>query len=141
MAIYLIEDKDKSGVTINKVGYASDLKKRMYSYEDHHPSFKVRKVMKGSALEEKILHKYLSHKGLGCGFKVEWYDKCSEIDRLFEDHDRTFLEAGKYLWENRKSTFSKSDLEKDHWYNYYQYLERTFNNEKPETLKDEIKAY
>lgn len=84
---YLIEQQDKY-----KIGFTTDLKRRMSQYKTHNSDFKLLYIIKGN--QEKELHEKFKE------YKVysEWFDMCNDILSYFKTNgisifdDKEFIE-------------------------------------------------
>lgn len=121
--IYLIRTYGKEKESILKIGFASDLERRMSQYFYANPLFEFVSSREGDELLEKLLHCYLYHKGFQ--YKVdgklnEWFIDDPEVIRIF---DISIEDLEKELWENRDKVFDlKGKLKNSLDYKLFEYL-------------------
>ena len=121
--IYLIRTYGKEKESILKIGFASDLERRMSQYFYANPLFEFVSSREGDELLEKLLHCYLYHKGFQ--YKVdgklnEWFIDDPEVIRIF---DISIKDLEKELWENRDKVFDlKGKLKNSLDYKLFEYL-------------------
>lgn len=84
-----------------KVGYASDVDKRITQYLSHSPGIEPIATRKGDKLEERLIHVYLHFLGYGV-CKDEWYEDCPEIITLFHS---SFDRIKRVVWKRRDRIF------------------------------------
>lgn len=122
--IYCLTSLDSEGKTLYKIGYTDDIETRITHYKVHNPSIKLVKVKEGSKLDERCIHTCLHLKGF-CKYRQEWYEYNDTIKEIF---NQSIDEVNQYLWENKKTVFSKTKLKSLSWYNLYKKLERRNKN-------------
>jgi len=125
--LYCLTSLDSEGNKLYKIGYADDVESRLTQYLAHNPSCKLVRVTKGSRVDERCIHDYLHLKGFG-KYRKEWYvnDKCVENILSLPMEEIT-----DFLWENKKSVFSKAKLKNSvPWLNLYKRLERLRKSKK-----------
>ena len=106
-----------------KVGYASDVDKRITQYLSHSPGIEPIAVRNGDRIEEKLFHLYLHFLNYGA-CKDEWYEDRPEVITLFHsslDHIKRFV------WKNRDRIFPSSgwwrdDYPASYWRDLFEYL-------------------
>lgn len=121
--IYLIRTYGKNGESILKIGFASDLERRMSQYFYANPLFEFVSSREGDELLEKLLHYYLYYKRFQ--YKVdgklnEWFIDDPEVIKIF---DISMEDLEKELWENRDKVFDlKGKLKNSLDYKLFEYL-------------------
>lgn len=104
--LYLIRSWGK-GKSILKVGYTSDLPKRMENYYHSNPLFEKISAREGSLIDEKRLQLYLEVSGYKYSRLDEWFIDRPEVLTLFhESRDK----ISRTLWRCRDSVWCKEDL-------------------------------
>lgn len=68
--LYLIESSD-----YYKIGYASDIDRRLKQYNTHNPDYVVIDIKEGDTKDEALLHKKCKEFRI----KGEWFEKCSDV--------------------------------------------------------------
>lgn len=120
--IYLIRTYGK-GKSILKIGFASDLERRISQYFYMNPLFEFVSSREGDELLEDLLHYYLYYKGFQ--YKIdgklnEWFIDDPEVIRIF---DTPTEDLEKELWENRDKVFDlKGKLKNSLDYQLFEYL-------------------
>ena len=107
--LYIIKSFGNKGKEIIKVGFASDIKKRVYQYTSHNPLCELISIREGEILEETLLHLYLSHKYYRYKSLDEWY---VYDDGILRDFHQDLRRIKKYLWKYRDNIFKKEDFKK-----------------------------
>ena len=105
--IYLIRSWGRGGKSILKVGYTSNLSKRMENYYHSNPFFEKISSREGSLIEEKKLQLYLE--ALGFKYKIldEWFIDSQDIILKFHS---SISEINRIIWKNRSDLFKKEDF-------------------------------
>lgn len=104
--LYLIRSWGR-GKSILKVGYTSNLPKRMENYYHSNPLFEKISSREGSLIDEKRLQMYLELLGYKYSRLDEWFIDCPEVLSLF--HEST-TKISRVLWRYRDSVWCKEDL-------------------------------
>lgn len=104
--LYLIRSWGR-GKSILKVGYTSNLPKRMENYYHSNPLFEKISSREGSLVDEKRLQMYLSLLGYKYSRLDEWFVDCPEVLSLFHESQR---KISRVLWRYRDSVWCKEDL-------------------------------
>lgn len=104
--LYLIRSWGR-GKSILKVGYTSNLPKRMENYYHSNPLFERISAREGSLTDEKRLQMYLELLGYKYTRLDEWFVDCPEVLSLF--HEST-MKISRVLWRYRDSVWCKEDL-------------------------------
>lgn len=107
--LYLIRTFGRRGRSMLKVGYTSDLQKRMENYYHSNPLYERISARQGDLKEEKRLQLYLQLLGLKCNILDEWYIDSPEVLKHFHD---TQERIGRILWRHRDLVWKKEDLKK-----------------------------
>ena len=121
--IYLIRSYGDGGKSALKIGFASDLERRMSQYFYMNPFFKIISSREGDELLEDLLHYYLYYKGFQ--YKIdgklnEWFIDDPEVIKVF---DISIEDLEKELWENRDKVFDlKGKLKNSLDYKLFEYL-------------------
>jgi hypothetical protein len=68
--LYLIECGD-----YYKIGYASDIDRRLKQYNTHNPDYVVIDIKEGDTKDEALLHKKCNEFRI----KGEWFEKCADV--------------------------------------------------------------
>lgn len=68
--LYLIESSD-----YYKIGYASDIDRRLKQYNTHNPDYIVLDIKEGDTKDEALLHKKCKEFRI----KGEWFEKCADV--------------------------------------------------------------
>lgn len=104
--LYLIRSWGR-GKSILKIGYTSNLPKRMENYYHSNPLFEKISAREGSLTDEKRLQMYLEFLGYKYSRLDEWFVDCPEVLTLFhESRDK----ISRVLWRYRDSVWCKEDL-------------------------------
>lgn len=104
--LYLIRSWGR-GKSILKVGYTSNLPKRMENYYHSNPLFEKISSREGSLIDEKRLQMYLELLGYKYSRLDEWFIDCPEVLSLFHESQR---KISRVLWRYRDSVWCKEDL-------------------------------
>lgn len=104
--LYLIRSWGR-GKSILKVGYTSNLPKRMENYYHSNPLFEKISAREGSLTDEKRLQMYLEFLGYKYSKLDEWFVDCPEVLSLFHESQR---KISRVLWRYRDSVWCKEDL-------------------------------
>lgn len=107
--LYIIKSFGKKGKEIIKIGFASDIKRRVYQYTSHNPLCEFISIREGEILEETLLHLYLFHKYHRYKSLDEWY---VYDDGILRDFHQDLRRIKKYLWKYRDNIFKKEDFKK-----------------------------
>lgn len=110
--IYLLRVSYKNSPSYWKIGYASDIQKRLSQYEAHNPLVESVAVKEGDLFSEKIHHKYfhLFPQFIDEFYKDEWY----VTDRMFirEAFLGVPLEGMcDLIWERRNESLGNNDYD------------------------------
>lgn len=106
--LYLIRSWGR-GKSILKIGYTSNLSKRMENYYHSNPLFEKISSREGSLTDEKRLQMYLEFLGYKYTRLDEWFVDRPEVLTLF--HEST-TKISRVLWRYRDSVWCKEDLKK-----------------------------
>lgn len=68
--LYLIESSD-----YYKIGYASDIDRRLKQYNTHNPDYVVIDIKEGDTKDEALLHRKCNEFRI----KGEWFEKCADV--------------------------------------------------------------
>jgi hypothetical protein len=68
--LYLIESSD-----YYKIGYASDIDRRLKQYNTHNPDYIVLDIKEGDTKDEALLHRKCKEFRI----KGEWFEKCADV--------------------------------------------------------------
>jgi hypothetical protein len=68
--LYLIESSD-----YYKIGYASDIDRRLKQYNTHNPDYIVLDIKEGNTKDEALLHRKCKEFRI----KGEWFEKCADV--------------------------------------------------------------
>ena len=90
-----------------KIGYTSDLSKRMENYYHSNPFFEKISAREGSLEDEKRLQLYLEVLGYKMGILDEWFVDSPEVQTLFHESKNKISQV---LWRYRDSVWKKEDL-------------------------------
>ena len=93
--------------SILKVGYASDIDRRLNTYFACAPYTELINTKEGDFTDETMLHIYLHYLDFG-ELGNEWYKDCQEVIDIFNSDLNDVL---KKVWDNRDSIFSLIDLD------------------------------
>lgn len=93
--------------SILKVGYASDIDRRLNNYITYAPYTELINTKEGDFTDETMLHIYLHYLGFG-KLGNEWYRDCQEVIDVFNSDLNDVL---KEVWDKRDSIFSLIDLD------------------------------
>lgn len=104
--LYLIRSWGR-GKSILKVGYTSNLPKRMENYYHSNPLFEKISSREGSLTDEKRPQMYLELLGYKYSRLDEWFVDCPEVLSLFHESHR---KISRVLWRYRDSVWCKEDL-------------------------------
>lgn len=105
--LYLIRSWGRKG-SILKVGYTSNLQRRMENYYHSNPLFEKISERNGSLIDEKRLQMYLELSGYKYNLLDEWFIDCPEVLTLFHESQE---KISRILWRYRDSVWSKEDLD------------------------------
>ena len=104
--LYLIRSWGR-GKSILKVGYTSNLPKRMDNYYHSNPLFEKISAREVSLTDEKRLQMYLEFLGYKYPKLDEWFVDCPEVLSLFHESQE---KISRVLWRCRDSVWCKEDL-------------------------------
>lgn len=104
--LYLIRSWGR-GKSILKIGYTSNLPKRMENYYHSNPFFEKISAREGSLTDEKRLQMYLEFLGYKYSKLDEWFIDCPEVLSSFHESQR---KISRVLWRYRDSVWCKEDL-------------------------------
>ena len=90
-----------------KIGYTSNLSKRMENYYHSNPFFEKISEREGSLEDEKRLQLYLEVLGYKMGILDEWFVDSPEVQTLFHESKE---KISRVLWRYRDSVWKKEDL-------------------------------
>lgn len=105
--LYMIRTWGRGGKSMIKVGYTSDLPKRMENYYHSNPFFEKISAREGSLEDEKRLQLYLEVLGYKMGILDEWFVDSPEVQTLFHESKE---KISRVLWRYRNSVWKKEDL-------------------------------
>lgn len=105
--LYMIRTWGRGGKSMIKVGYTSDLPKRMENYYHSNPFFEKISEREGSLEDEKRLQLYLEVLGYKMGILDEWFVDTPEVQTLFHESKE---KISRVLWRYRNSVWKKEDL-------------------------------
>lgn len=105
--LYLVRTHGRGNKTSLKVGFTSDLSRRMSSYREQNPFFELISTRQGDERMEMYLHLYLSALGYKEEFLCEWFRDCPGVLEKFHS---TFSKIQKTIWQNRDKVFSEKDI-------------------------------
>lgn len=90
--LYLIESSD-----YYKIGYASDIDRRLKQYNTHNPDYVIIDIKEGDTKDEALLHKKCKEFRI----KGEWFEKCADVldawytyERVCDEYIFTDLDEG-----------------------------------------------
>ena len=92
--LYLIESND-----YYKIGYASDIDRRLKQYNTHNPDYIVLDIKEGDTKDEALLHRKCKEFRI----KGEWFEKCADVLDAwytYESVNDIHLFSGYYLLDN-----------------------------------------
>lgn len=104
--LYLIRSWGR-GKSILKVGYTSNLGKRMENYYHSNPLFEILGAREGSLIDEKRLQLFLELLGYKFDILDEWFKDVPEVTELFHESKE---KISRVLWRNRDSVWKIEDL-------------------------------
>lgn len=105
--LYMIRTWGRGGKSMIKIGYTSDLPKRMENYYHSNPFFEKISAREGSLEDEKRLQLYLEVLGYKMGILDEWFVDSPEVQTLFHESKE---KISRVLWRYRDSVWKKEDL-------------------------------
>ena len=105
--LYMIRTWGRGGKSMIKIGYTSDLSKRMENYYHSNPFFEKISAREGSLEDEKRLQLYLEVLGYKMGILDEWFADSPEVQTLFHESKE---KISRVLWRYRDSVWKKEDL-------------------------------
>ena len=105
--LYMIRTWGRGGKSMIKIGYTSNLSKRMENYYHSNPFFEKISEREGSLEDEKRLQLYLEVLGYKMGILDEWFVDCPEVLSLFHESKE---KISRVLWRYRDSVWKKEDL-------------------------------
>lgn len=77
--LYLIECSD-----YYKIGYASDIDRRLKQYNTHNPDYVVIDIKEGDTRDEALLHRKCKEFRI----KGEWFEKCADVLDAWYTYER-----------------------------------------------------
>ena len=93
--IYLIQsvykDDNDNYHDILKIGYTSNLEKRLSHYTSHNFGFKLLKTREGNEEMEKLLHYYFNKYLIKESYNIEWFEYNEEIINNFSNIEKEEL--------------------------------------------------
>lgn len=105
--LYMIRTWGRGGKSMIKIGYTSNLSKRMENYYHSNPFFEKISAREGSLEDEKRLQLYLEVLGYKMGILDEWFVDSPEVQTLFHESKE---KISRVLWRYRDSVWKKEDL-------------------------------
>ena len=105
--LYMIRTWGRGGKSMIKIGYTSNLSKRMENYYHSNPFFEKISAREGSLEDEKRLQLYLEVLGYKMGILDEWFADSPEVQTLFHESKE---KISRVLWRYRDSVWKKEDL-------------------------------
>lgn len=105
--LYMIRTWGRGGKSMIKIGYTSNLSKRMENYYHSNPFFEKISAREGSLEDEKLLQLYLEVLGYKMGILDEWFVDSPEVQTLFHESKE---KISRVLWRYRDSVWKKEDL-------------------------------
>lgn len=105
--LYMIRTWGRGGKSMIKIGYTSNLSKRMENYYHSNPFFEKISEREGSLEDEKRLQLYLEVLGYKMGILDEWFVDSPEVQTLFHESKN---KISRVLWRYRDSVWKKEDL-------------------------------
>ena len=105
--LYMIRTWGRGGKSMIKIGYTSNLSKRMENYYHSNPFFEKISEREGSLEDEKRLQLYLEVLGYKMGILDEWFVDSPEVQTLFHESKE---KISRVLWRYRDSVWKKEDL-------------------------------
>lgn len=105
--LYMIRTWGRGGKSMIKIGYTSNLSKRMENYYHSNPFFEKISAREGSLEDEKRLQLYLEVLGYKMGILDEWFVDSPEVQTLFHESKN---KISRVLWRYRDSVWKKEDL-------------------------------
>ena len=105
--LYMIRTWGRGGKSMIKIGYTSNLPKRMENYYHSNPFFEKISAREGSLEDEKRLQLYLEVLGYKMGILDEWFVDSPEVQTLFHESKE---KISRVLWRYRDSVWKKEDL-------------------------------
>ena len=107
--LYMIRTWGRGGKSMIKIGYTSNLPKRMENYYHSNPFFEKISAREGSLEDEKRLQLYLEVLGYKMGILDEWFVDSPEVQTLFHESKG---KISRVLWRYRDSVWKKEDLKR-----------------------------
>lgn len=106
--LYLIRSWGKKN-SILKIGFTSNVQKRMENYYHSNPFFQKISLREGELYEEKLIQLYTTLMGYKYKILDEWFIDCPEVISIFH---KPISKMKKTLWKHRDEIFKIEDFKK-----------------------------